>query len=85
MHGLRNPIVRERLVSEYGIVRHLQDIVQVARMYRDEDKINKKVEKNDQKIKKDQRRIKRRSLINPSHKLVQVVKKNSLFEDSRDT
>ena len=46
-------MVRARLVNEYGKTGQLQDLVQVAKMYEEEEElVNKKREKKDQKIKK---------------------------------
>jgi hypothetical protein len=52
LHGLRNPIVRSRLVNEYGKSGQLSEIIQVAKIYEEEVLVDKKVEKKEHKIKK---------------------------------
>ena len=52
LHGLRNPIVRSRLVNEYGKAGQLQEIVQIAKMYEEEQEEFKHMKKEKERIKK---------------------------------
>ena len=53
LHGIRNPMVKRRLVNDYGKASELQDVVRVAKMYEEEEENENKADrKKEYKIKK---------------------------------